>query len=236
MTMNVQIDMSDTRESDALDTVQSRLDIGFGTREEWCKSAAEFTDDTLRIAGHPVMERWESSYMGRLASIASVSGGRVLEVGYGMGISASALLQDENVKSYTVIECHPGVGARALARLTDEIASARARVMIGFWEEVTPLLGDESFDGILFDTYPLTATDIHQNHYAFFPEAFRLLRSGGVLTYYSDEAQQFSPEHAARLRESGFADVNFEVCDIDTPADCEYWRFDTMIAPMVRKP
>jgi guanidinoacetate N-methyltransferase len=234
--MNVQTDVTDRPETTVLDTVQSRVDIGFGTREDWCKSAAVFTDDTLRIAGHPVMERWESSYMSRLASIASVAGGRVLEVGYGMGISASALLQDENVKSYTVIECHPGVATQALNRLTDEIASARARVMVGFWEAVTPLLDDESFDGILFDTYPLTASDIHQNHYAFFPEAFRLLRSGGVLTYYSDEAQQFSPAHAARLRDVGFTDVNFEVCDIDTPADCEYWRFDTMIAPLIRKP
>ncbi|MFE5566549.1 hypothetical protein ACFQ68_16305 [Amycolatopsis japonica] len=228
---------TDVNDSPAMPaTVRTRLDIGFGTREQWCLAPATFTDETLKIAGHPVMERWEGSYMGRLAGIASAAGGSVLEVGFGMGISATALLADERVKSYTVIECHPGVATRALAMLDAEMARMRARLMVGFWEEVTPLLAAASFDGILFDTYPLTEADIHQNHFAFFPEAFRLLRSGGFLTYYSDEATGFSREHLDRLWGAGFTDVKFDVCELDTPADCEYWMSDTMIAPIVRKP
>jgi guanidinoacetate N-methyltransferase len=217
------------------ETVATRLEIGFPGREAWCESDAVYTDDTLRIAGHPVMEAWETSYMHRLARIVAGGGGRILEVGYGMGISATAVLAHPEVTSYTVIDCHPDVAARALEQLRSDIAVSRATVLVGFWEEVTGKLRSESFDGILFDTYPLAAQEVHRNHFAFFPAAHRLLRPGGVLTYYSDEEDGFSEPHLQALRDAGFDEPSMEVCHIGTPPDCEYWRADTMIAPIVRK-
>lgn len=217
------------------ETVASRTTIGFPGRAEWCASDAVYTDDTLRIAGHPVMEAWETSYMHRLARIVTGGGGRILEVGYGMGISASAVLSHPEVTSYTVIDCHPDVAARALDRLRSDIAAGRASVIVGFWEDVTAKLRSESFDGILFDTYPLTVEEVHRNHFPFFPEAHRLLRPGGVLTYYSDEETGFSEQHLQALHDAGFHEPSMEVCRLDTPPECEYWRAETMIAPIVRK-
>jgi guanidinoacetate N-methyltransferase len=107
----------------------------------------------------------------------------------------------------------------------------------GFWQDVTPNLASGSLDGILFDTYPLTDEEIHSNHFWFFDEAFRLLKPGGILTYYSDEVNHFKANHFEKLQQAGFkaGDIGSEICSVTPPADCEYWQHDTILAPVVRK-
>ena len=65
----------------------SDLAIGYDKRD-WKGAEAQFSEHTLRILGEPVMEDWEEPYMRELASIAAGNGGTVLELGFGMGISA----------------------------------------------------------------------------------------------------------------------------------------------------
>lgn len=218
-------------------TFNTRIKIGFPKkRENWIKVPAFFTKHTLRIAGHPVMEDWETGYMKKLAKIASSRGGKVLEVGYGMGISANAI-QSQGIKNHYVIECHPDVVAKSVKDFHDAIAKNTFHVLSGFWEDITPLLADETFDGILFDTYPLSEEEIHSNHFWFFKEAFRLLKPGGVLTYYSDEATNFSAKHLAKLKSARFKSENigFEICKVNPPKDCEYWQAKTLLAPIIKK-
>jgi guanidinoacetate N-methyltransferase len=182
------------------------------------------------------MEDWEIGYMSKLASIATKNGGRVLEVGYGLGLSASEI-QKHNIEHHVIIECHPDVIKRSMDDLRDPISEQRVNVLQGFWEDITPLLKDESFDGILFDTYPLTEEEIHGNHFWFFEEAFRLLKKGGVLTYYSDEVSSLPESHCQKLMGAGFAKdgVEIEVVKVNPPEDCEYWQHDTIVAPKITK-
>ena len=215
-------------------TFRERLVIGFdGVKERWKNAAAEFDRDALTILGHPVMERWEDGYMQALAKIAARNGGRVLEVGFGMGISAGHL-QREAIAEHWIVEANAGVleAGRAFA------AAAKAPVTLlhGFWEDVVPKLEAGSFDGILFDTYPLNAEEVHKNHFNFFREAHRLLKPGGVLTYYSDEVAGFSPDHLEALRRAGFPAADGVVCDVEPPADCKYWTSKTILAPIVIRP
>ena len=55
-------------------------------------------------------------------------------------------------------------------------------------QELVPSLPDASFDGILFDAYPLSASEAAGDGEVkdFFQEASRLLRPGGRFTFYYD--------------------------------------------------
>jgi guanidinoacetate N-methyltransferase len=220
-----------------LHTINTRLKIGFPTkREAWNKAPAIYNKHELKIAGHPVMEDWEDGYMQLLAQIATSNGGTILELGYGMGIS-SRYIQSNDIVTHCVVECHPDVLAKAIHDLREPIESNRAHILSGFWQEVIPLLADNSFDGILFDTYPLKELEIHSNHFDFLPEAFRLLKPGGVLTYYSDEVSDYSTVHLNRLLQAGFKHENIDsrICPVNPPKDCEYWQDNTILAPVIHK-
>lgn len=218
-------------------TVNTRKSIGFPDhKEDWTKASAVYDEHTLRIAGHPVMEDWELRYMEKLAAIVTTNGGLILELGYGMGLSAKAI-QARDIKGHCVIECHPDVIVRCAQDHHEAIGRSSLNLLSGFWQDLTPLLKNSTFDGILFDTYPMREEEIHSNHFCFFPEAHRLLKPGGILTYYSDEAHRFSESHLAHLKKAGFKgnDICFEMCRVNPPPDCEYWREKTLIAPIVRK-
>jgi guanidinoacetate N-methyltransferase len=218
-------------------TIKARTMIGFpSTREDWNRAPARFGAHALRIAGHPVMEDWEAGYMTTLARIATSNGGSILEIGYGLGL-ATREIQAADIKTHWLVECHPDVIDRCLTDLRPGLDANRLHVVSGFWQEVTPMFRDASFDGILFHTYPLSEDELHSNHFSFSGEAFRLLRAGGVLTYYSDEAKSFSPDHLEKLLASGFAkdDIAFEVCAVSPPAGCEYWESPSLLAPVITK-
>jgi guanidinoacetate N-methyltransferase len=220
-----------------VDTVTKRTQIGFPAQPaDWAKAPAIYDAHTLRIASHPVMEDWELGYMHALAQIACSNGGSVLEIGYGMGLSAGAI-QSHGIETHYVVECHPDVIARCLNDRRQAIGEGRLHVVSGFWQDVTPRFATGSFDGILFDTYPLHAAELHANHFVFFKEAHRLLKPGGVFTYYSDEATTWSADHLAKLKSAGFVEdnIHYEVCDVNPPETCEYWRHKTILAPIVKK-
>jgi guanidinoacetate N-methyltransferase len=226
--------LDDLTENSTNPTVASRLDIGFPDRHQWCDAAAAFTDHDLWIAGHPVMQDWEDGYMATLAEIIGKRGGRVLEVGYGLGISARYLLSYPAVAEHWIIECHPDVIEHAMVDLKDEISAGRVHLLTGFWEEVVETIADNHFDGILFDTYPLTTDEIHRNHFPFFPEAKRLLCDHGTFTYYSDEADGLPDSHITRLKDAGFTRIDWISVDVNPPLNCEYWQANSITAPIVR--
>jgi guanidinoacetate N-methyltransferase len=112
------------------------------------------------------MQRWETPLMRELADLVGTKGGRVLEVGFGMGIgfvvlnltfeaiSATFIQQYEQVTEHVIIEAN----AEVFKRLQQFAENSPRKVtpMFGFWQEVVTNLESESFDGILFDPYPVS--------------------------------------------------------------------------------
>jgi predicted O-methyltransferase YrrM len=198
----------------------------------WQETTARYDGHQLEIAGQQVMQDWERPLMRAMAEVAAESHGDVLEVGFGMGISAT-YLQELGVRSYTVIEPNAGVLSE-FERWRAGYPGRDIRLLRGKWQEVTDQLG--TYDGVFFDTYHNDEKE-YVDHvlkgvtYAehFFPTAAACLREGGVFTYYSNEIDSMSRRHQRRVLEF-FRSVTLSVVKpLQPPPDCNYWWADSMV-------
>jgi guanidinoacetate N-methyltransferase len=201
------------------------------TPDDWRLLPVSLTDTELLIGGRQVMQAWERPLMEMLAREVAASRGDILEVGFGMGISARAILQC-GCLTYTVIEAHPEIADHA--RRWGQEQSIPVTVLEGFWQDVAPHL-PAGFDGILFDTFPICQEEGHINPAAMIPALQRLLRPGGILTYYSGVVAGF-PDDQLRLLLADFDEVKLiKVSGLDPSPGCDYWSRTWMIIPVARK-
>jgi len=197
------------------------------------EASAHYDDKELVISGQQVMQAWEQPLMAQLARYAARSHGDVLEVGFGMGLSATAIV-NEGVRSYTVIESNPEVQAKARAWRT-KFPDTDIRIVPGRWQDAIGALG--RFDGILFDTYPVDEQEmveyyVHSTYYIehFLPHAVEHLVEGGVLAYYTSEINSLGRGHQ-RLLFQHFRSLEMSVVDgMAPPPDCAYYFASSMVA------
>jgi amino acid adenylation domain-containing protein len=200
---------------------------------EWRQSRASYSDTELNIDGQQVMQAWERPLMKKMAEIATETHGDVLEVGFGMAIAATYML-DMGVRSYTVIEYNDEVIAR-FERWRESYPDVDIRLLRGKWQDLQDHLG--SYDAVFFDTYPVDEWEFWQHaieHITFaehfFPCAHRVLRPGGIFTYYTNEIDTFSRRHQ-RLVLRYFESFTLSVVkSLQPPPDCNYWWADSMVA------
>jgi len=199
----------------------------------WGELSVELTSEQLLIGEWQVMQAWEEPLMDVMAREVTIAGGDILEVGFGMGISARKITR-YGCASYTVIEAHPTVAEMAREWAAEQ--QTKCTVIESAWQDVIHELDPGGFDGILFDTYPWSEDERGRNHFAFIPCAPALLRDEGTLVCYSDETITFRSEHLSLLLTS-FDEVKLvKVSGLQPPEDCEYWSESHMVVPVARCP
>jgi guanidinoacetate N-methyltransferase len=198
------------------------------TPEDWGSMPVKQSESELYIGDWQVMQSWEKPLMQRMAQEVTISKGDILEIGYGMGISANEIIHN-GCKSYTVIEAHPEIAK--IAEHWAKEQSVPVKVVRGLWQKTIPLI-EEKFDGILFDVFPLTPNEYDREYYEFLPVAPRLLKSKGVLTYYSAETMDFRRDHLELLLKYFDQVKLIKVNGLKPFPHTDYWKQPYMIIPV----
>ena len=127
---------------------------------------------------YEVMMDWEDNIMSASAAYICQNGGDILEIGFGMGISAY-YIQTHTIASHTIIENHPQIITKA-----QDWASGKSNVIIitGSWFDVKDSLS--TYDGLFYDTYG------DDNNINFSSSLSSLMKVGGRATWWNNNTTE----------------------------------------------
>lgn len=94
-----------------------------------------------------VMMDWEHDIMSGAAAYVTENGGDILEIGFGMGISAG-YIQSHSISSHTIVENHPDIIPKALDWAADK---PNVTIITGSWYDNLDNLS--TYDGVFYDTF-----------------------------------------------------------------------------------
>jgi hypothetical protein len=188
---------------------------------------------------HQIMMEWEKPYMEKSIELLNPFG-KVLEIGFGLGYSATKLCSFKNVKEYNVIECMPIVWEKFEEfKIEQQIARPELKINLikGRWEDV--LQTTETFDSIYFDDYVLNSdidTDINSKRMANDRISIFLNK---VLQKHSKVGTRISFYSGVNCLETfkTISCIHIECSEykIDIPSDCKYVKGDKMYIPIITK-
>jgi len=157
-----------------------------------------------------VMMDWEDNLMSASAAYVCSNGGDILEIGFGMGISAG-YIQSHNINSHTIIENHPQVIPKAKQWAKDK---PNVTIVEGNWYDIKDTLG--TFNGIFYDTYG-------DNNMQYFSSSLSaLVKKGGIATWWNNEP---SPTNFYNI-----PDVTYDSISVNPPQN-HYFNNDTYFLP-----
>jgi hypothetical protein len=177
---------------------------------------------------HQIMMEWEKPYMEKCIEKLDPSGD-VLEIGFGLGYSATKICSYEKVTSYTVIECSPVVWKK-FEEFKHKINETRPELVLniikGRWQDVLECV--EKYDSIFFDDYiDPTARD---NNIRFYEFLYNCLLNhttiGSKICVYSNNNISYNV---------GCITIECTEFDIEIPEHCKYARGSKMYIPVITK-
>ena len=150
--------------------------------------------------GNAIMMEWERPIMKKSADIICEKKGKVLNVGFGMGI-IDGYIQEHNVEQHWIIEPHLDVYTKMFQ--DGWHLKPNVRIMFGDWQWYIKYL--PMFDGIYFDTWDDNGGD-------FLVNVPNILKDDGVFSYFNNPREDKKGLH--------MDDGDFEI--ISTWGDIEY--------------
>jgi predicted O-methyltransferase YrrM len=158
-----------------------------------------------------VMMDWEHEIMSGSASYITQNGGDILEIGFGMGISAG-YIQSQSINSHTICEIHPDIIPKALEWAEDK---PNVTIITGSWYDNLDILS--KYDGVFYDTYG----DNHSPH--FLTTLPQLMNVGGLATWWNPST----------LIDSNFGDIEYQEFTISPPEN-SYLNLKSYFLPKMK--
>ena len=146
-----------------------------------------------------VMMDWEDSIMKASADYVCSNGGDILEIGFGMGISAN-YIQANNINSHTIVECHPQILEKARDWAKDK---SNVTIVEGEWFDIKDSLS--TYDGIFYDTYGESDWSLFGGNVA------SLAKSGAKTTWWNNSSSATNIHN--------IDGVEYEVININPPSN-----------------
>ena len=167
------------------------------------------TDETFG-SDREVMMDWENPLMSASSAYVCQEGGDILEIGFGMGISAG-YMHSHSINSHTIIENHPQIIPKA-----QEWASSKSNVTIitGNWYDVKDSLS--TYDGIFYDTFG----DTSMNHFS--SSLNNLTKPGTKVTWWNNNPNETNFYN--------IPDVAYQTLNINPPTN-SYFNSTTYYLP-----
>ena len=171
--------------------------------------------------GYQVMMEWEKQYMVDLIEKLNPSG-KVLEIGFGLGISASEI-QKYDIESHTIIERDPEV-----LKVAHDWASKQNHtvyIVEGKWQNALHHLG--TFDSIFFDDSPDVVEDeLDLRGYKFFYDILKShVNANCRYSWFCSEL--------THLIVNPFVTYDVDIKQYDIPDYCEYTSGNEMYLPLM---
>ena len=180
----------------------------------YISSSLVFESDKITISGsdfaNEVMMDWEDDLMSASAAYVTEGGGDILEIGFGMGISAG-YMHSHSIDSHTIVENHPEIIPKAV-----EWASGKSNVTIisQSWYDVRNSLG--TFDGVFYDTYG----DDDMVHFS--SSLSGLTKNGTKVTWWNNNPNETNYYN--------IPNVTYQSIDVN-PAENDYFNSTTYYLP-----
>tara|TARA_R100000773_G_C4182807_1_gene91807 strand:- start:320 stop:838 length:519 start_codon:yes stop_codon:yes gene_type:complete len=153
---------------------------------------------------------WEDQILSASAAYVTQNGGDILEIGFGMGISAN-YIQSHSIDTHTIIENHPDMITKATSWAANK---SNVYIVTSSWYDALQMryvsndgktwqtnLGE--YDGIFYNTYG----DIHM--YEFSSSLNSLSKLNGVATWWNSTTGSNNYYN--------IPDVTYDIIDVNPP-------------------
>jgi type IV protein arginine methyltransferase len=165
-----------------------------------------------------VMMDWEDELMSASAAYVTENGGDILEVGFGMGISAG-YIQSHSISSHTIVENHPDVIPKALEWAAEK---PNVTVITGSWYDVLDDLA--TYDGVFYDTYG------DEKCHEFESVLPNIVNKGGRMTCWNPVGYRETPRKLAEKR-----GITYEKIQLSKkPPENSYYDSDIYWMPKIQ--
>lgn len=190
----------------------------------WILEPEQYTTNGLNIGGCSIVEYWEKPIQEILAkSVYNGEQDSILEIGYGLGF-ASQFISNLPFAIHLLVEAHPSIAKNAKKELSD-----KSSVIVSFWQDIIKFLKANTFDGIIFDAYPVENIQYDGTKEStlkfvsdFLIEASPLLKICGKLVFLDFSCEVHLLEKFNQIVNANFTKFEVVTVNIDIPVNCTY--------------